>query len=409
MLSRSLLRLGPAALLALVAAAAVAQPWRGTEDLEVRVEDARGKALAGAEVVLEYVSPALGGPAPLVTDERGRVALGGLTPGRWALEVRKPGFMSFRAEIALSGGEKPEIVAASQHNVPGAVSTLRVRLARARNAPPAPARVERAAAPWVAPPPPPAAPVLAPAAAPVAAAAPPAVAPAPAAPAPSPAVAAPAESTPAAPTRVVGPSIPASSPALAPAVPVAAAPPVAPSPGSEPSPANSALTPAPPAQPAPAPVAVVAPPAAAPAPPRLVAAAPIARACYECRPGESALLAEAELAAGGGSCPGDLAAGLATISRAELAALAAALPAGCVVLTVELPANARYSGFRYEAAGPNGRGEDCLAGRSCPAGECRFPAEPIVRRDGDATLVLALFESAAARRAGFTVYWRRTR
>jgi hypothetical protein len=377
-----------------------AQDWRGPEAFEVRVDDAKGRPLAGAEVVLDYASRALGGPAPLLTDAKGRAAIGGLLPGRWALEVRKPGYMSFRAELALTAGERPEIVAASQHNVPGAVSTLRVRIARTRDAPPAPARVERvmpppSVAPSMPPPPVPA-PVPAPQVAPTPAA--PAPAPKAAAAPPSPAPVARAEPVPA--PGLERESPPAAAVVAPPAIaPTAVAPPALP-PAAQPEPA------APPAPAvAPAPVAAPAPVSA----PRLIAAAPIARACYECRPGESALLAEVEIAAGGGRCPAELAARLATASRAELALLAGELPAGCALLTVELPANARYSGFRYEAAGGNGRSEDCLAGRACPAGGCSFPIEPVVRREGNATLVLALFESDAARRAGFTVYWRRTR
>jgi len=352
-----------------------------------------------------------------MTDAKGRIAIGGLAPGRWALEVRKPGFMSFRAEIALSGGEKPVIVLASQHNVPGAVSTLRVRLGRARNAPPAPARVERVAA---APPAPtsaaatpaavlPAAPTAARGATPV-----PASAPAPAERPPvAPVVAAPAVAAPAAKPTPAVPVAAAAAPTVAvpPLTTPAAVPPrpAAPAPVVPPAPPVSAPVsvpaPAPPAMPAP----VVAPTPAAAPPARLFAAAPMARACYECRVGESALLAEAELAAGGAPCPASLAARLAELPLAELPSLASSLPGGCAVLAVPLPAGARYVGFRYEAAGGNGRSEDCLAGRDCPAGACRFAAEPLVRRDGDATVVLALFESSAARRAGFTVYWRRTR
>jgi len=367
-----------------LAAPAAGQEWRGPEELEVRVEDAKGRGLAGAEVVLEYAGRELGGPAPMLTDAKGRLAVGGLLPGRWALEVRKPGYMSFRAEIALAGDEKPEIVLASQHNVPGAVSTMRVRIARSRGAPPAPVRVERAA------PAPPARAGVAPAAPAAPAHVAPPSAPAPAAPPPGPPSPAsvPAERAPAPPTAATAPALPTPTAAPLPT-------PAAPVPASESAPPTPRV-PAPPARPA-APAA------------RVMAAAPIARACYECRPGESALLAESEIAAGGAGCPSDLAARLASLSRADLVGFAASLPGGCAVMVVDLPANARYVGFRFEAAGGNGRSEDCLPGRECPAGACRFPSEPVIREESGATWLLAAFESAAARRGGFTVYWRRTR
>jgi hypothetical protein len=347
----------------------------------------------------EDFTPELGGPAPMLTDAKGRLAVGGLLPGRWALEVRKPGFMSFRAEIVLAGGEKPRIAVASQHNVPGAESTMRVRLGRVRGAPPAPARVERATvapraeAPRSATPRPPSS-----------------APPMPVEPSPLEATAVPAPEVP--PPSASPPSPePASAPPAASAEPEVASPtPVAPA--RPPAVTEAASQPAPTPEPAERLSAQTrpSPPAPAVSPPaRVTVAAPIARACYECRPGESALLAESEIAAGGGSCPAGLRERMAAMSRAEIPTLAAALPGGCAVMVVDLPANARYVGFRFEAAGGNGRSEDCLPGRECPAGGCRFPTEPVIRDEGGTTWLLALFESAATRRGGFTVYWRRTR
>ncbi len=87
--------------------------------------------------------------------------------------------------------------------------------------------------------------------------------------------------------------------------------------------------------------------------------------------------------------------------------LRAALPAGCALLRVELPRGTRYVGFRYEATGERRRA-DCLPNRPCPAGECRFPGDPVVRREGDRTTVLAWFEvdrrPPRARRS-LTVYY----
>ena len=126
-------------LLALVSALpAAAQNWTGSAGLEVHAVDPKGHAVAGAEVVLEYLgSPGATGPAAVVTDAHGRVAVGGLASGLWGLEVRKSGLMTFHAEVRLAAGAKPRVENASQQNVPGAVGPMRVRLSRARNAPPA--------------------------------------------------------------------------------------------------------------------------------------------------------------------------------------------------------------------------------------------------------------------------------
>jgi hypothetical protein len=81
---------------------------------------------------------------------------------------------------------------------------------------------------------------------------------------------------------------------------------------------------------------------------------------------------------------------------------------GCRVISVELPAGARFTGFRYEAQS-QGLTADCLPGRGCPAGDCRFPAEPVVRVAGKRTVLLVGFESTAPdlRRAvvaGYSTY-----
>lgn len=491
-----------------------AQEWAGPAALEVRVEDAKGKSVQGAEVALEYLNVEGGAPpAPQATDGDGRCAIGGLAPGAWSLEVRKPGFMSYRAEILVALEGKPEIVAASQHNVAGAVSTMRVKLARARNAPkarpavvvvesPAAAPVTPAMSPAkgedqgekpsltgktqdvaVATPTPVAAPspvvetprptpvATPPVAAPAVQAAPPAPAlgaasspeardeklplkeeaaeatvtapvqpptpvtsppeaPAPAALAtPAPPVSAPVPSPPAAPAppsvapAVPVPSVPTparsaapspspaspSAPSTSPAAPTEPTQPpsVSASPSMEPSslPGSSTLPSPPPAAPL-APAEAAAP--AAPAP-TVSVAAPMARSCFECRPGESALAVAATVAAGGSGCSADAVARLRAAASGEIDAMRDALGSGCALLRVDLPAGARYTGFRYEAEGPNGRAADCLPGRECPIGASRFVGEPIVRRDGAATTVLGLFEAAADRRGTLIVYWSRSK
>ena len=393
-------RIGLAAALGLVAlfpqTRATAQEWTGPVAFEVRVEDSKGHAVEGAVVALQTLGVlAAAGPAPLVTDRRGRLAIGGLAPGAWSLEVRKEGFLTFRAELAIAYDEKPAIVRATQHNVPGAKAVMRVRFVKLREAPAAkPAIVRASDAPL------PAAATL-PAAPQETAPAPPAVRPAPVAesptqaPAPTPAPEAPVAKRPA-PEPEPAPTPPVvEGPTPAPATAPAPTPPVAERPAPPP---TEAQTP----QPSPA-----AP--AAPQPP--VTTRPIERTCYECRPGESAIFTEAELTTtGSGVCPADLSARLASTSLDALPALLASLPAGCVVLRVDLPRTARYTGFRYEsrsAAAP--QSADCFPRQECAGGGGRFPFEPIVRREAIGTVVLAIFESAAPRTAGFTVYWGKAR
>jgi hypothetical protein len=121
------------------------------------------------------------------------------------------------------------------------------------------------------------------------------------------------------------------------------------------------------------------------------------------------MAASATIAAGGTACPADLESRLRGGPLGAALAASFTLPVGCSVLRVDLPRGAKYTGFRYEAAGPNGRAEDCLVGKACPAGASRFVGEPIVREEGDVTTVLALFEASGDRRGTLTVYWSRAR
>lgn len=420
----------------LLPAAAGAQEWRGPAAIEVQVEDAKGKNLAGAEVLLVYLSPDGGGSLPSVlTDASGKANIGGLAAGRWSAEIRHSGHMSYRAELALSADGKPVVQSASHVMAPGAVSTMKVKFSRGRGGAPAPAApVEAPAAPAPAPVAaapterapvkavPPAAPVApapapAPLPAPVAAKPPvrelppvPAVAPAPA---PMPVAAgekAPAEpltptpSAAPAPAVVQAPAVPAKPASVPPAPSPAAVAPAAPSPAVAP-PAPAAVPPAP----------VTAPVAVAPSTPAAPAAPARARLCVECPPGESAAWGEVAIAGGAAAgCPADLAARLKSVELdavAQLSAELAASGAGCRVIAVELPAGARFTGFRYEAQSA-GVAADCLPGRGCPAGDCRFPNDPVLRQVGNRTVLLVAFESTAAdlRRAvvaGYSTYNKR--
>ncbi len=145
-------------------------------------------------------------------------------------------------------------------------------------------------------------------------------------------------------------------------------------------------------------------------------AAPIrARLCVECPPGESAAWGEAAIAGGAtAGCPADLQARLRAVDLGAVGALSGELEAaglGCRVVAVELPAGARFTGFRFEAQSA-GVAADCLPGRDCPAGGCRFPNEPVLRVEGNRTTLLVAFESTAPdlRRAvvaGYSTYSKR--
>ena len=441
-------------------AAAGAQDWRGPAAIEVQVEDAKGKNLTGAEVLLVYLSPDGGGSLPSVlTDAAGKANIGGLAAGRWSAEIRHAGHMSYRAELSISADGKAATLSASHLMAPGATSTMKVKFSRGRGGAAAPAAsaspvaavpapapaVETAAAraeeqapvkvvppvpspaPAPAPAPPAAtveAPVKAVAPAPVAAApapAPPQVkAPVPATPAPTPAPLAIPAPMPAPSQAPVPAPIPAPTPA--PSQAPVAAPIPAPTPPPAPAPTVPAAKPVPP---------VAAPPTATPAPP-IVAPAPVAatpapaglqpeaaparaRLCVECPPGESAAWGEVAIAGASSSgCPSDLQAKLKTVELSAVARLSAELAGaglGCRIIAVELPAGARFTGFRYEAQSA-AVAADCLPGRNCPAGDCRFPNEPVLRVEGNRTTLLVAFESTAAdqRRAvvaGYSTYNKR--
>ncbi len=471
----------------LLPAVAGGQDWRGPAALEVQVEDAKGRNLAGAEILLVYLSPEGGGSLPSVlTDANGKANIGGLAAGRWTAEIRHSGQMSFRAELTLAADAKPVVQSASHLMAPGATSTMKVKFGRGRGGAPAPAPPAPKTLAQELPPPAPVAPAAAPAPAQAAAKAPvkelspavsvapapapvapapaakapvqelpPAVpvapAPAPVAPAPAPApvpaapaakapvkevppavaaapVPAPVPAAPAAKASVkekplAGPVAPVPAPAAAPApeeAPKENVPPVAPvAPVSPVAPAPAQVPPsAAPVIPAPAPVAVPAAPAAPAAvvPAPTAPAAPIrARLCVECPPGESAAWGEAAIAGGAtAGCPADLQARLRAVDLGAVGALSGELEAaglGCRVVAVELPAGARFTGFRFEAQSA-GVAADCLPGRDCPAGGCRFPNEPVLRVEGNRTTLLVAFESTAPdlRRAvvaGYSTYSKR--
>ncbi|HET9209166.1 MAG TPA: hypothetical protein VFR03_02145 [Thermoanaerobaculia bacterium] len=351
--------------LALVSTAQ-AQLWQGPAALEVRAEG-QGKDAADGTVELLYLDldpPA--GPPPVALDNRGRATVGGLAEGMWRVSVRREGYMTYQAEVQVRRDDKPELVATFQQNVPGAKNMMKVRINRARPTgdPAPPPQIAQRPAPAPAPrPTPQETPRDTPRPTPPPAALEPEPQPEP-------------EETPPAPAPV---QTPTQTPTPAPA----------------PVPSTPAPTPAPSVEPAPAP-APATPPAST-----VRRRSYADRTCYECKPGESSLSVERVVAAGGTGC--------GTGVRDILAGNwqpAAGLPAGCGVLQVTLPPEARYTGYRYEA---QGRSEpaDCMAGQDCPGGG-RWPVNPVVQREEAATTISAAFENPGSgdeRRAVLTVYY----
>ncbi|MFL6259374.1 MAG: carboxypeptidase-like regulatory domain-containing protein [Thermoanaerobaculia bacterium] len=339
--------------------AAHAQLWSGPAAVEVRAEDDKGHALAGAHVLILYTSlNPKDGPPALETDSRGRVNVAGLAEGAWHVEVSHDGFMTYIAEVNVRQGGRPEIGDVTQFRVPGGgTSLMRVKISRGTPGP-APAR---AAAP------------------------PPAPRPAPVAPA------APAPEPKAQPAPKQEPSAPEPSAQKVPPHPMPRTPPANPVPTpTPPSPPPSAVLPTP------APV----PPAEAPPVEAVRIRTAKDRTCVECQPGETALSTEWVIS-GAGSCGGDLAAKL------KGGTVPADLPGGCHVLRISLPAGARYTAYRYEVQ--DGKDSlDCPTAQPCPNNIGRWPGDPILVKSSQGTVVLAPFESGAGgegRRAVLTVYY----
>jgi hypothetical protein len=105
--------------------------------------------------------------------------------------------------------------------------------------------------------------------------------------------------------------------------------------------------------------------------------------------------------AAGAGCGGDIAASLRGGN------VPAALPVGCHVLRLTVPAGTRYTAYRFEIQ-DGGESRDCLAGQDCPIGAVRWPVNPVLVRRPEGTLVLAPFEVGASdreRRVVLTVYY----
>lgn len=342
-----------ALVLMLAAPAVEAQLWLGPAALEVRVEDHKGLPVAGAQLQLRYTAiDPKDGPAPVLTDSRGRAAVGSLAEGTWQLEVSREGFMTYMADVAVREKGRPEVLQATQLRVPGALRTLEVQVYRSRS--------NQAAA-------------------------------RPAAPRQEP----PRQEAP--PQEVARQETPPQPAPRTPAPPVPAPPAPTREEPAAPAPPPQKTTPAAPSVTPPAPVT---PPS--PAPDTVRVRTTRDRTCPECSPGESSVSIERLVPPGGGSgCGADLP------DRLKGGEVPADLPAGCHVLRVALPAGARYTAYRFELQ-DGGQSLDCRAGQDCSQGTGRWPVNPVLVRNPAGTIVLAPFEAGAVerqRRAVLTVYY----
>ena len=87
-------------LLALLATLAPAQTWRGSQSIAIQVNDAKGRGVAAARVVLTFQGvPGEAGPDVVATDGNGRAVLADLAPGPWQVEVTHSDYLSYIAMV----------------------------------------------------------------------------------------------------------------------------------------------------------------------------------------------------------------------------------------------------------------------------------------------------------------------
>jgi hypothetical protein len=91
---------------AIVAPAAMAQAWRGVGRLHGTVTDQSGKPIQGAKLILKSVRGSDTGPAPIVTDAKGRWQAGGLIGGQWNLDIEAEGFVVRKMSANVSEVER---------------------------------------------------------------------------------------------------------------------------------------------------------------------------------------------------------------------------------------------------------------------------------------------------------------
>jgi tetratricopeptide (TPR) repeat protein len=87
----------------LAAAPALAQDWAGRGRLQGVLKDEEGKPVEGARLTFRKGAPpvdvAAPGPAPVVSNAKGRWSIGGLAQGPWAVLIEKDGFLQSEGQL----------------------------------------------------------------------------------------------------------------------------------------------------------------------------------------------------------------------------------------------------------------------------------------------------------------------
>jgi tetratricopeptide (TPR) repeat protein len=101
--------------LALLAAPALAQDWAGRGRLQGQLKDEAGQPVDGARLTFRKgaagVDAATPGPEPVLSNAKGRWAIGGLGQGVWSVLIEKPGFMPSEGQLSVNEyGSAPSAV-----------------------------------------------------------------------------------------------------------------------------------------------------------------------------------------------------------------------------------------------------------------------------------------------------------
>jgi tetratricopeptide (TPR) repeat protein len=103
------------ALLLVAGAPAFAQEWKGKGRLQGEILDPQGNPVEGARITLRQGSPpvdaAQAGPAPVLTNKKGKWSILGLAQGSWAVLIEKDGFQKSEGQVQVheSGPPAPPI------------------------------------------------------------------------------------------------------------------------------------------------------------------------------------------------------------------------------------------------------------------------------------------------------------
>lgn len=85
---------------------AAAQSWAGKGRLQGEVTGEDGKPVAGAKVTLRKgdgaVDPKADGPKPVMTNDRGKWSMLGLTQGAWGVLIEKEGFQTSEGQVQVN-------------------------------------------------------------------------------------------------------------------------------------------------------------------------------------------------------------------------------------------------------------------------------------------------------------------